>query len=202
MKLVTNVVIVFGLFNLLAFISCKQTNKTKKRANTSFTFKDHILLETSFDSEGKLESVKHFRNSRQIGAEIEYYGNGKIKKWKWYGPEGKYPWIVIYYDSNGTYDGFKGEAIISAVKFKNSNKIYVEMINPPFVKCIFGCKDYYNNVLVKRNFWDPGTTDSTAWVGLQVDSLQENHKYSVLLYFADSIHHKLIDSTKERQLDR
>jgi hypothetical protein len=190
-----NVILFCGL---LSVISCKN-NKNEKNENINVDksrliskhFLNKIIIQ-QYDSLGALIVKKTFnKDSIADGAEIHYYPNGKIKKWVWYRADKDIPYTGVYYDTNGVYSHYKGALIIDVFSLHEGKDIYIEMANPPNVNFLLKFTDSLNGKLVKKDFYDPGLTDSIAFVKLDRFDFNKLHKYSLIYYFFEKKNGKL-----------
>jgi hypothetical protein len=151
-----------------------------------------LLLGKEYDSLGNLILIKYYnQDTISKGAEIEYYSNGNIYKWKWFDTTNKYAYCAVYYDTNGKFKSFKGTPFVNGGEFNDVT--YIQTINPPAVKFVVGYRDFYKGKLLKQQVYEPALTDSTSWIMLSEYKYNKNHTYFVYFYFVDSVS-KIIDS--------
>jgi len=193
----------YSVLIILVFIivySCKNGN-TKEVQNNSFRYYDtgRFLIKESYDGSGRI-TTKQYYNKDTIpdGAEFDYYNNGKMKKWKWFDAKQKTPYCGAYYDSNGVFDTFKGDAILN-VGNEDSSSLYVTLANPPNVKFIVTFDDSYKNKHINELIYDPIKTDSTSFIIIHRSKdefvYNKEHKYTLNFYIVDS-NYKVLSGAK------
>jgi len=187
--------LLLGTYIALGCFGCR--DKSVKQKFSHWVNDNKKLIKEQYDSTGKITSRQWFNTDTVAsGAEIFYYPNGKIEKWKWYGPDNIIPYAVVYFDTIGRYSEYKGIAFIDAIKF-NKNDVYIEMINPPNVKFLLCYTDSFNNKLKRKTLYEPGLTDSVAWVKLDEHIFKHNHAYTLMYYFLNR-NNKIVDSFYQR----
>ena len=186
----------FLFASAILLVSC-QAGQEKSNPPTAmkirYAVRDNSLIKEEYYANGKLKMKKFFtRDTIAKGAEIEYYPNGNLSKWKWFDTTSRYMYGAVYYDSNGSYQSFKGTAFIRAGQTPQ-NLTAVEMINPPNVITLLGYRDFYKEELKRQIAYEPALSDTTSWVTLIQHKHEKGHTYMLYFYFMDN-NNKILDS--------
>lgn len=205
MKKRNNNVFLAVSFILLLFGNCENAIQKKPiKANKEKYYKNgRFLVRETYDSSGRLQA-KQFFNKDTIpdGAEIDYYMNGNVEKWKWYTLQDKYPRCLIHYDDNGIYDTIKGNPFIDGIK-ANDTDLAVKFVNPLNVKSFIMLEDKYKNEIVVQYKFDPISLDTVNIVILNKKSgyaKKVGHQYLIYFYIIDSVRSLLHRTPKAIEL--
>jgi hypothetical protein len=179
----------------LCIIGCESDDDSKSvYQRDRFFTEGRGLVRESYFPDGKLFRRKSYnRDTVAKGAEIEHYPNGNISEWKWFDTSNRYSYCVLYFDSNGRFDEFKGTPFIRA-ELTTRGETAVEMIKPPNVKYWVRYRDFYKNKIVKSFSIEPGLTDTTCWATLDMHVPTSGHTYFLIYSFSDS-NNVVIDSS-------
>lgn len=140
-----------------------------------YSEKNYLLKEEFANGIIKYKSV-YTKDTLHIKNKIEYYLNGKTKKWSFYNNLSKYPLLIVYYDSLGNYINFKGTPFIRG-GINAKEDFVIELANPPNIDVLLVYNDSLKNNLEHQTIYEPFKTDSTLWVTLDKFKYVENHKY-------------------------
>ena len=153
------------------------------KTSTDVVNNNGVIEKSGFDRNGNFTEVKNMdKDSFLLGERIAYHENGKIKKWYWYrNDKTNVPVYIIYFDSLGVFQDFKGNPFVSAGKTRKNSTV-VELVNPPIVKSFSEYRDYYKGQLQRKIIYEPAKTDSTQWMTLDEHKYDSTHVYYV--YFA------------------
>ena len=193
------------------FISCNN----HKQDEEIYSVKNKHIVKSLY-RHGHLYSVQSFtKDTIPDGAEIIYYENGKMQKWKWYDIDyqadkvdsvvtlsenrkefqtiqtGKehywYPACIAYYDSFGKFDTLVGKVFI---KTKHIDKIFcIGIASPPRVlaKIILTDSEYHNKP--KQYLYEPSPVDTICWVQLPDFHYKAGHDFFLDDLIIDSANH-------------
>jgi len=176
--------LIFPLFVLCTLLAC---NNAKSNKSIYIVNEKSIIIKV-YNARDTLLTMQSFtKDTIPNGAFVSYYPNGKVKKWVWYTSELKAPCAAVYYNEKGVFDTLHGNPFIRSITSRNN--IYVELINPPNVNILFGCKDFYRDSLIKKVVYHPSLTDSTSWVTLDsTDFIFKNdHNYMCNFLIVDTL---------------
>ena len=199
MKALKKKPVIIVLVMIMAIIIVQVGNNNSHTIGNEFKYyrSGRFLVKDSYDSAGKLVTKQFFNaDTMPDGAEIDYYANGKIEKWKWFDPTSKYSYCVVYYNAKGGFDTFVGRPFIGT-GYDHKHELCIELINPPNVNIKMGYVDFYNGKVMEQLAYPPSPTDTIAWVILDHYKHEDGHKYMLYYYFVDSSNHILCESSIE-----
>jgi hypothetical protein len=189
-----------GVYNIVCltvfitiFSNCRNAENNNNKHYLDRLYKDNrFLIKEAYDSSGKIKLKQYFnKDTVPDGAMIEYYSNGKIAKWRWFRAKHKNPDCGIFYNEDGSFDTLKGKPFLAIGNDADQNPV-IELINPPQVKFTIGYKDYYENKMIKKIYYDPILTDTISWVPLDEYKKTKGHEYIICFYIIDSVKNKIL----------
>ncbi len=180
---------------LLLTQSCVEKHIEGDIERDKYTYEliDSNLIYREYFDNGNLKREKWFRQDTIAeGVELEFDSvSNQIKRWIWFDTTSRYPLIIVYYDSNGHFNRFRGMPFISSGKYRDG--VAIQMVNPLNTKYLMGYRDFYKGNLLEESVYEPGVKGNTSWVTLDSHKFEPNHKYFLYYYFVDS-NRMIIDS--------
>ena len=166
------------LMFIIILVSCSD-KKENRDSVINYYLKKNLLIKEEY-SGGHIKTKSTMtKDSFLINDRMEYYSNGKIKKWFWYNKPNDYPLFIVYYDSLGKYMKYKGTPFIRSGT-NSESYVVIEMVNPPNLNIYLTYKDFHNNDLKRQIIYEPLKTDSTLWITLDEHKFNINHSYYII----------------------
>jgi hypothetical protein len=146
-----------------------------------------------YDSNGILLSKNRFsKDSIKCKEQIKYYYNNVIMKWFWQIKGNKFPLCGVYYNMLGEPADLIGIPILRIIKY-DTNRIGIEIVNPPNVNFKLRLIDSFNKILLRKRDLKPLKNDSTSWVFIKDFTHLKGHNYYLYCYLVSKTE-KLVDS--------
>ena len=184
--------IIFVFVASLVVFSCVDDKRDKENLTKQYR-QDTLLIVEEYYMKDKLRLLKQMSldSINNNGYQIHYGENGEIKKWLWFNKNEKYPEIVIYFDSLGNYESFKGTPFLSAGS--RENKKVIQVVNPPIINYMLGYREFKDSIIVKQEAYYPGVAMGKGWLVIDEHEFVEGYKYFIYYYFLND-NKRIIDS--------
>lgn len=196
------------LLGSLLLSSCVHTASEKNvngwRLDNSELYKDSLYQNNNiyFSERFRLDS------SAPLGERFYYNRSGGINRWCWYNyalvdkdsDAIKYPQAIVYFDSLGKFEKFKGNPVINSA-YSVHYQYVVELINPPSsLNLVAAMIDSFGAKEISKVGYEPNDIDSFSRVVFDIKFV-EGHNYFFNYLILDSNSYVVYKYEKEVEVD-